>query len=618
MADYRKRLVDMTDEERAQVAPGAAAFQDTYGDRTERPASVAVADEALQYTPAGVVYTAADIEAELAKDNPDWLKVGAIAGTDIIGMLPGIGLGAEALIRRGARQAMRNADEVVDVATEVAENVAEDVAPVVSRKSDEVVDVATETADNAEPLVTRNAELSAQDYKILEADNVIYSWEKGEITNAELRSQMRELGFPIQTRRISPKSYGGMLEVEASNGDIIPWEQVKLSVEDVGFAEGGVVVDPVSGNEVPPGSMPHEVRDDIDAKLSEGEYVVPADVVRYFGVKFFEDLRSKAKGELQEMHSGGRMGQPIDDDMPFSMEELHTFDDGEEEVSGFAEGGVVTQMETPDFLKGAGAGGNEEYRTYRNAEGMTLTIRFVNGQPVSPIPPGYTPYDAAAEAPKAEQPTTATESRSDGPETQIGRTAKAEVEDAAKGLSELSGEQLGDLTGFLTGKGGNIAMGLASATPLAGLVGISSRALNSAVAREAQTRFQNATTEEEKQQYFDIFDQATTRGKDVGDGVFGGGGIMGGGGTLNDANNDGKKNLGDTWLGDMLGLDGKAGVQGANLSDSFNGARRTGGTGTKAQSLDDSRDTSSSANDEDKGGGFWEGVKDFFSGNKDD
>jgi len=39
------------------------------------------------------------------------------------------------------------------------------------------------------------------------------------------------------------------------------------------LAEGGVMqegntVDPVSGNDVPPGAMQEEVRDDIDAKLS--------------------------------------------------------------------------------------------------------------------------------------------------------------------------------------------------------------------------------------------------------------------------------------------------------------------------------------------------------------
>jgi len=80
------------------------------------------------------------------------------------------------------------------------------------------------------------------------------------------------------------------------------------------FALGGEAetVDPVSGNDVPPGSLPEEVRDDIDAKLSEGEYVVPADVVRFFGVKLFEDLRMQAKIGLQQMDADGRIGgEPV-------------------------------------------------------------------------------------------------------------------------------------------------------------------------------------------------------------------------------------------------------------------------------------------------------------------
>ena len=59
--------------------------------------------------------------------------------------------------------------------------------------------------------------------------------------------------------------------------------------------DDGLDRDPVSGNEIPPGSLAKEVRDDIPAQLSEGEYVVPADVVQYYGVKFFEDLRMEAK-----------------------------------------------------------------------------------------------------------------------------------------------------------------------------------------------------------------------------------------------------------------------------------------------------------------------------------
>ena len=64
---------------------------------------------------------------------------------------------------------------------------------------------------------------------------------------------------------------------------------------DAVFKSSRAEVDPVSGNEVPPGSLPEEVRDDIPAQLSEGEYVVPADVLRFYGMKFFEDLRKEAR-----------------------------------------------------------------------------------------------------------------------------------------------------------------------------------------------------------------------------------------------------------------------------------------------------------------------------------
>ena len=51
----------------------------------------------------------------------------------------------------------------------------------------------------------------------------------------------------------------------------------------------GVVVgiEDSSGNHIPAGSLPEEVADDVPAMLSEGEYVVPADVVRWHGVKTF-------------------------------------------------------------------------------------------------------------------------------------------------------------------------------------------------------------------------------------------------------------------------------------------------------------------------------------------
>ena len=112
-------------------------------------------------------------------------------------------------------------------------------------------------------------------------------------------------------------------------------------------ADDGMDVDPVSGNEVPPGSLAEEVRDDIPAQLSEGEYVVPADVVRYYGVKFFEDLRDQAKMGLADMEANGRIGgEPVPAGGPINDEEL-----SEQEMSairqmmtGMAEGGALKDV----------------------------------------------------------------------------------------------------------------------------------------------------------------------------------------------------------------------------------------------------------------------------------
>jgi hypothetical protein len=178
------------------------------------------------------------------------------------------------------------------------------------------------------------------------------------------------------------------------------------------FALGGLAedVDPVSGNEVPTGSLPEEVRDDIPAQLSEGEYVVPADVVRFFGVKFFEDLRTEAKTGFNAMEANGRIGgEPIGmemggDELPFDISELQIVDDGEEEqpmmnkggyISGYAPGGLVDTGDIPlteENYQGTGM----EQRQYSNAAGNIITILFFNGMPMSAVPDGYSPYTPEA------------------------------------------------------------------------------------------------------------------------------------------------------------------------------------------------------------------------------
>ena len=71
-------------------------------------------------------------------------------------------------------------------------------------------------------------------------------------------------------------------------------KQMELFDEGGLMQEGGTV-DPVSGNDVPVGSTQEEVRDDIPAQLSEGEFVMPADVVRYHGLDKMMALRDEAK-----------------------------------------------------------------------------------------------------------------------------------------------------------------------------------------------------------------------------------------------------------------------------------------------------------------------------------
>jgi len=104
-----------------------------------------------------------------------------------------------------------------------------------------------------------------------------------------------------------------------NKGGTVMKDQMQMAfMQEGGLRDDGMDVDPVSGNEVPPGSMASEVRDDIPAQLSEGEYVVPADVVQYYGVKFFEELRMDAKRGLADMESNGRIGgEPMD--MPRDM-----------------------------------------------------------------------------------------------------------------------------------------------------------------------------------------------------------------------------------------------------------------------------------------------------------
>ena len=67
----------------------------------------------------------------------------------------------------------------------------------------------------------------------------------------------------------------------------------------------GMMSDPESGNPIPVGSSAENVRDDIEIMISEGEYVLPANVVKWHGLKHIMDMQSEAEMGLMSMYDTG-------------------------------------------------------------------------------------------------------------------------------------------------------------------------------------------------------------------------------------------------------------------------------------------------------------------------
>jgi hypothetical protein len=160
------------------------------------------------------------------------------------------------------------------------------------------------------------------------------------------------------------------------------------------FAEGGLKdeggeIDEVSGNEVPIGGTKEGVRDDIPANVSEGEFVMPADVVRYHGLDKMMQIRQEAKMGLKKMEAMGQMGNSdeatMDDDMPFGMADLVVVG-GAGEPMEFADGGFIPvkdYTEVQDMIsdkaqKGAGYANGGSVQSYTDYQGQPLVNSPVN------------------------------------------------------------------------------------------------------------------------------------------------------------------------------------------------------------------------------------------------
>jgi hypothetical protein len=130
--------------------------------------------------------------------------------------------------------------------------------------------------------------------------------------------------------------------------------QTKRLLAKGGLKQEGNTTDPVSGNNVPVGAMQEEVRDDIPAQLSEGEFVFPADVVRFIGLERLMVMRQMAKKGLMQMEDMGQMsnGDEADEEDDIAEFESEIDDimsgmDSEEEPREMAVGGMPMPAQAP-------------------------------------------------------------------------------------------------------------------------------------------------------------------------------------------------------------------------------------------------------------------------------
>lgn len=443
-----------------------------------------------------------------------------------------------------------------------------------------------------------------------------------------------------------------------NEGGAVMQRQMEMAfMNEGGLKDDGLETDPVSGNEIPDGSMAEEVRDDIPAQLSEGEYVVPADVVRFYGVKFFEDLRMEAKRGLAEMEANGRIGgEPVPAGGPQANEAPIT----DQEMSALRElamemnqGGSVPNMQPspqamgntmqpqqPQMMnRGGTVLGFQNAGDTGTTQGAVTSVQ--NAQAAQSSVPGgaslgFSMFGAGSEIQnmtgtgdmsQTGSNTSTTDDRDQFEEGQevflykdnqtLSFRMMADYDDYKKKLSEgwsteqvLEDPEITDptITPVKEDDGGTPPPPNRETKPAKSPSEMTDKelvdSLNSmgTIARAGSSLAISMglpvgaiVSAGLVNQYNNILAEADSRGK-LPEGAKRKGSIFGGEGSLTQnlyqidddgnivAGTAGQGDFGDTWLGDLLGFDGEAGVQGPGLRDSIGGARRYQGTGTESSS----------------------------------
>tara|TARA_B100001939_G_scaffold123132_1_gene106752 strand:- start:54 stop:2999 length:2946 start_codon:yes stop_codon:yes gene_type:complete len=160
-----------------------------------------------------------------------------------------------------------------------------------------------------------------------------------------------------------PMPMGGEADPRDESDDVI-----------MNFNEGGEVKADFDGKDdeeepadPPPLAKPKEVADDIPALLSEGEYVLPANVVRYLGVERIIEMHRRVLAEIQQMEDLGMIQNVDENGEPEQDDTEMKFAEGEEPEEGVTKGTIIIAsakpkgMMCPEPLRfnGGGTGTND-------------------------------------------------------------------------------------------------------------------------------------------------------------------------------------------------------------------------------------------------------------------
>ena len=131
---------------------------------------------------------------------------------------------------------------------------------------------------------------------------------------------MAEKGFQLDDKKADLDKDGKLSTYERKRGEAV--QRAIADDEKPEMACGGMVHGDMEGMMGPIGTTMAETMDDIEILISEGEYVLPANVVKWHGLKHIMEMQDEAEAGLMMMHSMGL------------IQEVDPNEEGEEEVEG--------------------------------------------------------------------------------------------------------------------------------------------------------------------------------------------------------------------------------------------------------------------------------------------